>query len=825
MLRKAFLILLGVILVLVTALAVAYGFRSELTHMLAKHYLQHQGATLTCARWQWGSQLLAIDADRLCLEYQGHSLTLEDVTLTPTALHIARAHVQAGPIASDDDQDKQASPWQPAPLALLLPLKRPLLSIAEAKVSFVDFSRPMTFAIEETQINHFQITGDIQGQWLLKADAIEVDVALARDFTKVLGEYIKTQQNHALDWHADVAQLALKGEFWGNSLDATLALHLDGELRSEPHCLWQLASRGQVHIQSEDMQQYLITAQQLSTELGALSHCQALDKYSAYLGELAETRWQLNSRQPLTVHMNGEFNLPELSMANRAGGQSVLIEANNSQGNWQTLTLSSEYLLAAQLASIGSLQSQGTLTDKQVQGHFLGQVALPPQPELEYQPLQAQGQFGYDYLGSGWMRADVKTPALSYQDYQLKSLALTLDAALDLDGQVEAELTTSVAVLNSPQLKARTLTQQYQIGANALGNGERQAKVEVQSQVADLEVKGVRVSGLKLDSNLAIGRVIGGTHLASWQGVEALLKHNWSDNAHALNLVVNDTELSSFMPLVQQLEPELVFGGGTMSLHLEGDALLERFDWQMDINNAEILYQNYLAQSLNMAPTGSVNSGALQLETTKFTLSEVRAGPILKEVSGELGMDKDFYVSQVQGKLFDGRFALDKLYLTGLEKERKPALLRLDGIRAENVLALEPQQGISVKGLLAAELPLRFNEQGVSIENGRIYSQAAGKLTIDNNAAFNAVKEQQQQLGPMLAMLENLDINSINADVDLTHDGWLTMAMQLKGENPEHQQEVNFNYNHQENIYTLFRALRLSDEITKRVEREYQAKE
>ncbi|MBS3798965.1 YdbH domain-containing protein [Pseudoalteromonas sp. BDTF-M6] len=810
---------------LVTALAVAYGFRSELTHMLAKHYLQHQGATLTCARWQWGSQLLAIDADRLCLEYQGHALTLEGVTLTPTALHIARAHVQAGPIVGDDNQGKQASPWQPAPLALLLPLKRPLLSIAEAKVSFVDFSRPMTFAIEETQINHFQITGDIQGQWLLKADAIEVDVALERDFTKVLGEYIKTQQNHALDWHADVAQLALKGEFWGNSLDATLALHLDGELRTEPQCLWQLASQGQVHIQSDDMQQYRITAQQLQTELGALSHCQTLDKYSAYLGELAEKPWQLSSGQTMTVNMSGEFSLPALSMANRAGQQSILIEANNSLGNWQTLTLSSEYLLAAQLDGIGSLQSQGTLTEKQLQGHFLGQVALPPQPELEYQPLQAKGQFGYDYLGSGWLRADVETPALSYQDYRLKNLALALDGSLAADGQVEAKLTTAVAALNSPRLKARTVTQQYHINANALAAGERQAQAKVQSQAGDLELEGVRLSGLELDSNLSFSRVIEGTHIASWQDVEALLKHNWSDNAHALSVVINDTELPTFMPLVQQLEPELVLSGGTVSLHLEGDALLERFDWQMDINNADILYQSYLAQSFTLAPTGSVNSGALQLDTTKFTLSEVRAGPVLKEVSGMLGMDEDLYISQVQGNIFDGTFALDKLYLTTLGKERVPTLLKLEGIRAENVLALEPQQGISVKGLLAAELPLRFNEQGISIENGRIYSQAAGKLTIDNNAAFNAVKEQQQQLGPMLAMLENLDINSINADVDLTHDGWLTMAMQLKGKNPEHQQEVNFNYNHQENIYTLFRALRLSDEITKRVEQEYQAKE
>ena len=123
--------------------------------------------------------------------------------------------------------------------------------------------------------------------------------------------------------------------------------------------------------------------------------------------------------------------------------------------------------------------------------------------------------------------------------------------------------------------------------------------------------------------------------------------------------------------------------------------------------------------------------------------------------------------------------SLDKLYVTGLTKRRAPTLVEVAQINAQSLLALEPQQGIEITGVLAAKLPIRLEEQGVSVENGRIYSQAPGKLTIKDNAAFDAVKAQQAELGPMLGMLENLDINSINADVDLKTDGWLTMTMQL----------------------------------------------
>ena len=44
---------------------------------------------------------------------------------------------------------------------------------------------------------------------------------------------------------------------------------------------------------------------------------------------------------------------------------------------------------------------------------------------------------------------------------------------------------------------------------------------------------------------------------------------------------------------------------------------------------------------------------------------------------------------------------------------------------------------------------------------------------------------------------------------------WLVNRGDAIEESPEHQQAVNFNYN-RENIYTLFKALRLSDEIARK---------
>ena len=52
----------------------------------------------------------------------------------------------------------------------------------------------------------------------------------------------------------------------------------------------------------------------------------------------------------------------------------------------------------------------------------------------------------------------------------------------------------------------------------------------------------------------------------------------------------------------------------------------------------------------------------------------------------------------------------------------------------------------------------------------------------------------------------------------------MTLGVNLQGYNQQQAQQVNFNYNHEENVFTLLRALRLSDEITQKVEQEYSTK-
>ena len=178
-------------------------------------------------------------------------------------------------------------------------------------------------------------------------------------------------------------------------------------------------------------------------------------------------------------------------------------------------------------------------------------------------------------------------------------------------------------------------------------------------------------------------------------------------------------------------------------------------------------------------------------------------------------------INDVKGSVFGGEFSLDS-YTVG--KPNQVANVKFENIDASKLVTLDDKSGIVLTGRLAGSLPVHFDSGKIEIIDGSLFSQGTGNLKITNNAAFDSVMQQQQELQPVLGLLTNLDIQKLNSSVALKNDGWLKLGVNLQGYNKAEQQQVNFNYNHEENVFTLLRALRLSDEITQKVEQQYSQK-
>ena len=81
-----------------------------------------------------------------------------------------------------------------------------------------------------------------------------------------------------------------------------------------------------------------------------------------------------------------------------------------------------------------------------------------------------------------------------------------------------------------------------------------------------------------------------------------------------------------------------------------------------------------------------------------------------------------------------------------------------------------------------------------------------------------------EQLAMTLRLLENFHYDKLNVGLEFDPEGRLLLATQLSGRNPDefNGRQVNFNINLEENLFDLFKVLRLTDQLTRELEKRVQ---
>ena len=317
-------------------------------------------------------------------------------------------------------------------------------------------------------------------------------------------------------------------------------------------------------------------------------------------------------------------------------------------------------------------------------------------------------------------------------------------------------------------------------------------------------------------------RALKATHHAFINDVELVIYHHVSSQAHPFEVIIPEQSTLLLNAFISQFEPLAQLTEGEFNGYISGDINLQNALFNIGISHTSALYNDYLASDLSSTFSGEYNSGKLNVKPTTFNLNELRAGAVVKAVEGQWQVSSNTaLINDVKGSVFGGEFSLDS-YTVG--KPNQVANVKFENIDASKLVTLDDKSGIVLTGRLAGSLPVHFDSGKIEIIDGSLFSQGTGNLKITNNAAFDSVMQQQQELQPVLGLLTNLDIQKLNSSVALKNDGWLKLGVNLQGYNKAEQQQVNFNYNHEENVFTLLRALRLSDEITQKVEQQYSQK-
>ncbi|AZQ10258.1 hypothetical protein STH12_01122 [Shewanella khirikhana] len=221
------------------------------------------------------------------------------------------------------------------------------------------------------------------------------------------------------------------------------------------------------------------------------------------------------------------------------------------------------------------------------------------------------------------------------------------------------------------------------------------------------------------------------------------------------------------------------------------------------------------------------NDFRLGCDKLSWSLAHFQPGIILSDVSGQgtlaLQSADDGTLSEFdidltsRGKLLEGEFLLP-LFKLNL-KQPSHAYLVLTGLSLEELLALQPVEGIKADGLFDGVLPVDMRGGKVSVSGGRLAARAPGGLIeVSNNPAVDELVASQPHLALVFDALKHLEYSSLAGSFDMSDNGDALINVEVKGKSEGIERPIHLNYSHEENLLQLIRSLTIGDKLQSHIE-------
>jgi hypothetical protein len=805
--------------VLLSIVLLGYVFRLPLLQWAVAPQLEKAGVTLSCLDFSLTSKL-NVHVQKACLSYQNQELVVTGITANTRHVEIKHAALNINPLPQSDKVSNPATI-----LDLALPEKRPTITVEQLSINSEFLNQPLILSINEPKLNQFVVSGDLSARATLYNNKVQGQLKVSDELLKQL---LKTDNELLSGLSFNTTQT-----FSFNGVEASLAGNLqtlyDYKIQS---CGITNSSKGVLSATYNLNSQKLdIDPSQLKNNVTISNNCQSLipeGDYKAFAVKQLPLNWHWALPRPISL-VDNNLTLPLITLkSNEQTGQEVDITFTDTFINIATPLQSARTQLKAQLHTddINAVVLNTQLENAQLSGNYdITLTALPEFLPADANNVKAHGDFTLTQLVDSKPVGKVSTTFSfdkavaygttinTYTGKLVASMSEKLDASVVLKSEFKGA--------QYEEYKLTGINNTLSARAN-LGVGELFAHLNANTQINTLTSPNVDLNTINVTSTGLQSRALKASHHVFVNGVELVANHHVSKVAHPFEVIIPQQSVLSLNSLVSQFEPLAQLTQGEFNGRISGDVNLQKANFNLTIDDTSALYNDYLANQFRAQLSGQYDSGQLNVEPTTFNLNELRAGAVVNNINGKIKVvNNSAQAFDISGNVFDGVFELDKYTLL---KSQQTANVTFKDIDASKLITLDDKSGITLTGRLKGWLPLHFSDSGVEVTNGNLLNQGEGKLIISNNTAFDSVMQQQQELQPVLSLLKNLDIQKLNSTVALNSDGWLNLGVNLQGFNEPQQQQVNFNYNHEENVFTLLRALRLSDEITQKVEQQYSQK-
>ncbi|WP_251767062.1 YdbH domain-containing protein [Shewanella indica] len=315
-----------------------------------------------------------------------------------------------------------------------------------------------------------------------------------------------------------------------------------------------------------------------------------------------------------------------------------------------------------------------------------------------------------------------------------------------------------------------------------------------------------------------------------------------------------DTDLADIKALAAKnlpLPPELVLRGEThMIADLKLEGLGRALQLQLDFNPL----LSDLSGSISQLPFEGANLSALcrltlakeakapaeaelNCQQLKASVQAFNPGVLLTNLGleGQLSLTPELDSNQStqakllpefrdadiqvrgQGELLKGQMLLPSFRLR--LNAPSNAYLVLQGLSLEELLAIQPQEGIYADGIFDGVLPVFITDGQVSVKGGRLAARAPGGLIkVGNNPAVAQMRAGQPYLDFAFSTLEHLQYSTLASTYDMAPDGEAWLKVEVKGQAEGIERPIHLNYSHEENMLQLLRSLTIGDKLQTQIE-------
>ncbi|WP_440053945.1 YdbH domain-containing protein [Pseudoalteromonas sp. T1lg65] len=835
-------------IVLIVVMTSLYLFRLPLSIWFMTKVIDDESVQISCLDWSFaGWSRLSIDT--LCLDASGIKIRVEQATLDKSDFVAERINVK---LDSSSTQSNQSKPTVTIPVLF----QRPKVVIDKLTLQTPWLEQIITLSVSEPRLNHFEISGDIEAQVALQSTEVSAMVSLASPVVKVFlptqiqtlsgvlavqfdGETVTTQgtvhtvAKQSLKGLSCQAQLDFDGEVTASYQLATqaglLTLIEPIALQLAPNCLQATPIKNELTWQLMAPQPIEFSPSQLTTDAVRLSSSNT-DLIAEHV-ELDLTLRKLNTTFSL-AHQSQHFGQHSAKIKAELASKAIAIQGEiNSQVD---SFLVNEVMELAQVNIDSEFVVRGnpqqtlnvTLQPQLKIGSAMQQDIIAEQLELKAEltsvldmPSVLRGHQRVAGIPegvsvSGPVRASIEQ--LKIQQLQGQWLTLEADLSLQPDGNFIITSDLRSEKLSHDLAAIEKITQQIS-WAGDLSAGEFLSTLSGNTSIAKLVTPKMIVKDLKVISKASQNRTIKSSHVINASGVKVLLEHQYSEQSQPITVRIPMQSIDVIKPLVKQWLPELQLSDGSLSATIAGDLVSGLYQFNGMMENVTVLYQDRLLRNVILPLQGQLSSANIQLFPTKMTIQEIRSGAVLNNFSAELYSDEsNFALREIEAQVFGGKVSVENILLS---EQPQTVTVNLERLSLDDIAKAGRDVGVELRGRISGNLPVHLDGKTVRIKQGKIENHGEGVLRVENNASINALKEQQPSLQNVIGVLDDLTVESLVSDVSLSPDGWLDLGVRITGVNKAQKQPVNFNYTHSENVFDLLRALRLSDEITREVEK------